>query len=391
MADRRKVRWSQLKIGIVAGVGFIILFILVFLLTQSKNPFAHYPLLRTYMDNAAGLPDGTEVQLNGIIIGFLETPRLTESHDPKRAVEFDMMVKPEFLSQIPEDSTVAIAASTLLGGKVIDITKGVSTVPVKPGAELRSAQVEDIPQLMGEMKVVLDSLQTIVTRVDNLLGGIEQGKGNIGKLLKDEELYDRLNGIAAEGQKLLGDIRTSNGTLGKLIKDEELYDRLNGIAAEGQKLLADVRTSNGTLGKLIYDDTLYRDLDAPLKRIDSMMAGLQSGQGTAGKLLKDPALYDEAHQSLAEIHSLLNEINAGKGTAGKLVKDDQLYSHLDELVTKFNSTVDKINAGQGTLGQLAVNPALYDALTGATHEFQSLAKDMHANPKRFLTVRLGLF
>jgi len=357
MADRKKVRWSQLKIGIVAGTGFVILFILVFLLTQSKSPFSHYALLRTYMDNAAGLPDGTEVQLNGIIVGFLETPRLTESHDPKRAVEFDMMVKPGYLSQIPEDSSVAITASTLLGGKVIDITKGVSPIPVKPGAELKSAQVEDIPQLMGEMKVVLDSLQTIVTRVDNLLGGIEQGKGNIGKLLKDEELYDRLNGIAAEGQKLL----------------------------------SDVRTSNGTLGKLIYDDTLYRDLDAPLKRIDSMMAGLQAGQGTAGKMLKDPALYDEAHQSLAEIHTLLNEINAGKGTAGKLMKDDQLYTRLDDLVAKFNTTVDKINGGQGTLGQLAVNPALYDALTSATLEFQSLAKDMHANPKRFLSVRLGLF
>jgi phospholipid/cholesterol/gamma-HCH transport system substrate-binding protein len=357
MADRKKVRWSQLKIGIVASTGFIILFVLVFLLTQAKSPFSKYAQLRSYMDNAAGLPDGTEVRLNGIIIGFLETPMLTSSHDPKRAVEFDMMVKPEFVPQIPQDSVVAIAASTLLGGKVIDITKGVSPIPVKPGAELRSAQVEDIPQLMGEMKVVLDSLQTIVGRVDRLLGGIEQGKGNIGKLLKDDELYDRLNGIAAEGQKLL----------------------------------SDVRTSNGTLGKLIYDDTLYRDLDAPLKRIDSMMAGLQGGQGTAGKLLKDPALYDEAHQSLTEIHALLGEINAGKGTAGKLIKDGQLYAHLDELVTKFNATVDKLNAGQGTLGQLAVNPALYDALTNATHEFQALAKDMHANPKRFLTVRLGLF
>src|ERR1039458_9318651 len=86
MADRAKVRWSQLKIGIVAGTGFIILFVLVFLLTSSHSPFSHYALLRTYMDNAAGLPDGTEVRLNGIIIGFLETPRLTESHDPKRAV-----------------------------------------------------------------------------------------------------------------------------------------------------------------------------------------------------------------------------------------------------------------------------------------------------------------
>ncbi|MGB9459208.1 MAG: MlaD family protein [Bryobacteraceae bacterium] len=357
MADRRKVRWSQLKIGIIASTAFIILFILVFLLTQSKSPFTHYALLRTYMDNAAGLPDGTEVRLNGIQIGFLETPRLTESHDPRRAVEFDMMVKPQYLAAIPEDSTVAIAASTLLGGKIIDITKGVSKVPVKPGAELRSAQLEDIPQLMGEMKVVLDSFQTIVTRVDNLLAGIEQGKGNIGKLLKDEELYDRLNGIAAEGQKLL----------------------------------SDVRTANGTLGKLIYDDTLYKDLDAPLKRVDSMMAGLQGGQGTAGKLLKDPALYDEARQSLSEIHELLNELNAGKGTAGKLMKDGELYKRIDELVAKFNVTVDKINSGQGTLGQLVVNPQLYDALNGATRDFQTLAKDIRANPKKFLTLRLALF
>ena len=29
--------------------------------------------------------------------------------------------------------------------------------------------------------------------------------------------------------------------------------------------------------------------------------------------------------------------------------------------------------------------------TGATREFQSLAKDMRANPKKFLTIRLTLF
>ena len=50
-----------------------------------------------------------------------------------------------------------------------------------------------------------------------------------------------------------------------------------------------------------------------------------------------------------------------------------------------------MNAGQGTVGQLLVNPQLFDALTGATREFQSLAKDMRANPKKFLTIRLTLF
>jgi phospholipid/cholesterol/gamma-HCH transport system substrate-binding protein len=60
-------------------------------------------------------------------------------------------------------------------------------------------------------------------------------------------------------------------------------------------------------------------------------------------------------------------------------------------VAKFNGTIDKINSGQGTLGQMLVNPALYDSLTGATRELQSLAKDMRANPKKFLSIRLTFF
>jgi phospholipid/cholesterol/gamma-HCH transport system substrate-binding protein len=84
-------------------------------------------------------------------------------------------------------------------------------------------------------------------------------------------------------------------------------------------------------------------------------------------------------------------LNAGKGTAGKLLKDEQLHQRFDQLVGKLNTTVDKMNAGQGTLGQFMVNPQLYESLTGATREFQSLAKDMRANPKKFHTIRLTLF
>ena len=60
-------------------------------------------------------------------------------------------------------------------------------------------------------------------------------------------------------------------------------------------------------------------------------------------------------------------------------------------MAKLNATIDKIDSGQGTLGQFLVNPQLYDSLTGATREFQQLAKDMRANPKKFLTIRLVLF
>ena len=67
---------------------------------------------------------------------------------------------------------------------------------MKDGAEIKSLQSQDIPELMAQSANLLQSFQTIVNRIDSLLAGVEQGKGNIGKLLKDEELYNRLNGIA---------------------------------------------------------------------------------------------------------------------------------------------------------------------------------------------------
>lgn len=357
MADRTKIRWSQLKVGIVAGGSFIILFALVFLLTSTRGIFTSNAILRTYMDDASGLAIGVPVRLNGITIGYLDAVQLTGSRAPRRAVEFDMKVKSRFLDQIPVDSVAGIAAANLLGDKFINITKGASSQHVRPNAEILSLQAQDIPELMAQTANLMVGFQGIVARLDHLLVGVEQGQGN----------------------------------LGKFIKDEELYNRLNDIASEGQKLLTDVRTGNGTVSKLLYDDSLYQEIRAPIKRINDMLADMQAGQGTAGKLLKDPALYDDARETMDEIHGLVADIHSGKGTAGKLVTDEQLYQRLNELSTKLNATLDKINSGQGTVAQLMNNGALFDSLNGATQEFQGLAQDIRKNPKKFLTIRLVLF
>jgi hypothetical protein len=38
-----------------------------------------------------------------------------------------------------------------------------------------------------------------------------------------------------------------------------------------------------------------------------------------------------------------------------------------------------------------VNPQLYETLNGVSREMQALVRDMHANPKKFLTIQLKLF
>src|SRR5579862_2696774 len=135
MPDPRKVRWSKLRVGLVAMAAFLILFVLVFLLTSSRGLFRRYATLYTYMSDASGMANGTAVELNGIPIGYLDHLQLTGSPDPKRAVEFVMKVQTKFLQDIPVDSNVGIAAANLLGEKFINITKGLSSQRVKDGAE----------------------------------------------------------------------------------------------------------------------------------------------------------------------------------------------------------------------------------------------------------------
>jgi phospholipid/cholesterol/gamma-HCH transport system substrate-binding protein len=358
MPDHTKVRWSQLRVGIIAITAFAILFVMVFLLTSTKGGiFKHNVLLRTYMDDASGLGDGTAVRLNGIAIGYLDRLELTGSRDPKRAVGFDMLVQPEYLGQIPVDSVVGIGAANLLGDKFLNITKGQSPQHVKEGAELKPLESQDIPELLKQMATLLTTFQTSVNRVDALLAGVEAGQGNLGKLLKDEGLYNTINAITTEGQKLL----------------------------------TDIRTGNGTLSKLIYDDKLYQEARAPLQRVDAILADVQAGQGSVGKALKDPALFDEAKQTIAELNKLMADVNAGKGSAGKFLKDDELYRQAVVLVNRLDGTLQKISAGQGTVGQLLVNPQLYDTLNSTTAEAQSLVKDIRANPKKFLSITLKIF
>jgi phospholipid/cholesterol/gamma-HCH transport system substrate-binding protein len=357
MAAPKSVSWSQLRVGITILVALAILAVLIFLLTGSGDVFRANATLRTFMPDSSGMATGAPVRLNGILIGNVEEIRLSGQKDPQRVVEFVMDVEERFLTEIPVDSVVGISAANLLGDKFLNITKGSTPQTARNGAELRSLQSQDIPELMAQSAALLTTLQTIVTRVDRLLADVEAGKGNIGKFLRDEELYQRLNAIGAEAQQLM----------------------------------ADIRSGKGTLGRLLYDDSLYQEARAPIKRLEALLASLEQGQGTAGLLLKDRKLYDEAQRSLAEVRQLVNDINAGKGTAGKLLKDEQLYANLNTLMTKIDQTLEKVNSGQGTLGQLMVNPQLYDSMSGATREINSLIKDIRANPKKFLNFRLSVF
>jgi phospholipid/cholesterol/gamma-HCH transport system substrate-binding protein len=326
-------------------------------MTSSKGLFKSRSDISTYLDDAAAIAQGAPVRLNGITIGRVASVTLSGSSEPNRVVKVTMEVDNDYLPAIPVDSQAGIAAENLLGTKYINIKKGRSPMPVMPGAEIKSIDTREFDEVVQQGYNALTSLDGILKKLDGILDSVQVG----------------------------------HGTIGKLLSDEELYNRLVAITAETQKVIATLNSDQGTLGKLMHDDRLYEDFHGTISRVNMLMDDLQQGQGTMGKLLKDPALYDDARSTIGDVRKVLAGINEGQGTVGKLLKSDDLHNQLQATIGRLDGLLDKINSGQGTIGQLLVNPALYESLDGTTRELNGLLKDFRANPKKFLRIKLGLF
>jgi phospholipid/cholesterol/gamma-HCH transport system substrate-binding protein len=357
MPSPNKVAWSQLKVGIMAMIALAILAVLLFLMTGANNPFSDKFILYAFFPDSVAMTDGAAVRLNGILVGKVSRIELTGDANNKRAVRMTMEIEEHFKGNIPKDSEVGYDAENVLGTKYLNIERGQSREHVQTGAEIKSKDEMDVMAMLQSASPLLESMQLILKRVDTLVAQLEAGKGSIGRLLYDDEMYRKVDAILADFQKVTHAL------------------------ANGQ----------GTLGALLYDPSLYNEVRGTVTRLDSVVEGLQKGEGTAGKLMKDPALYDEFRQSSTELKTLLANLNKGQGSAGKLLHEDTLHNEVIATLNRLNGTLDKLNAGQGTLGQLMVNPALYENLVGTTAETSALMKDFRKNPKKFLTIQLKLF
>lgn len=341
----------------MAIIAMIILGVLIWLFTSQEPIWQSRATIYTYMRDSAALAKGAPVRLNGILIGSVTRVELSGLKEPNKVVRVVMDVERDRLRDIPVDSVAEISAENVLGTKYINIMKGASPQTINPGGVLESEPSTEIEDLVRKGFGLFDSAQAILNRMDKIVSQVEAGQGNVGKFLSDEEFYRRLVATVAELQKLTSAVNSGKGTLGKLLNDESLYNETN----------------------------------ASVARLNSLLEGMQKGQGTAGQFLQNPALYNEARASVAELRSIIAGLNAGKGTAGKLLKDEAAYQRLEAVLTKLNNTMDRLNSGQGTLGQLIVNPELYNSIDGLTTELRTLVREIRQNPKKYLSIKLGLF
>ena len=107
---------SEVKVGLLVVVAFVILGVAVFLVSERRNFFALKNRYYIQFETVLGLAPGSPAQLNGVTVGSVKRVVLPESVDEEMLTVW-INVDRRYGDRVREDSTARIKTLGLLGRK----------------------------------------------------------------------------------------------------------------------------------------------------------------------------------------------------------------------------------------------------------------------------------
>jgi phospholipid/cholesterol/gamma-HCH transport system substrate-binding protein len=346
MPRTRSLAWAQLKIGIVAVVAIALAIIFIIAVGgQGGFSWQRYEL-KTKFANVQGLKSGAIVRVAGVEVG-----KVTDIEFVGAEVQVAVEVNEEQQSRITDQSRASIGSLSLLGEPTIEISPASAGTPLKDGDFIQSERSA------GQFSAAAENATQTLEQTTALIKELRAGRGTMGKLFTDDQLYREMNELIASAEAVTTAINGGRGTLGKLVNDPAMYQQANVAVANLQEITRRINAGEGSIGRLLHDDQMAKSLSSASANVDQVTGKLSRGEGTAGKLLTDQQLYDRFNSVAARIDKLAADLEQGRGAAGQFLQDKQLYENMN----------------------------------GAANELRGLIGDIRKDPKKYLNVRVSIF
>jgi len=225
MPSQQEVRWSQLKVGVIVLISTIILVTLLFLMTSSSGLgiLSHKLTVVTYFENSAGLKTGAAVNLEGVTIGTVKTVTIDSSPERKLTpVKVVMKLDDKYGAELKKDSKASLSTVGVLGDTIVDINSQFAVGPrLQDGDVLKTLETPSLTDVVKASQGTIESLNVILAKMNVIVDNIESGKGTIGQLINNRDLYDKANKTVDELMTLERNINAGKGSIGKLMTDDK--------------------------------------------------------------------------------------------------------------------------------------------------------------------------
>ena len=282
----------EVKTGILVLLG-ILAVIMGFGYLKSSSIFDSSRTFYAVYDHVGGLQTGTQVSLNGLVVGNVSSIRFKDTSG-KLLVTF--MVNNDF--EFSENSKVELFDTGIIGGKGLQIIPAFDGAPnAKSGDTLVTASKPGLTELVQQKLTPLqESLESTFSDADTLLT-------NINSVLDVNTKRELQQSIAGLNQL----VRTFQGSASKLnvlleANGEQLDSTLknvNIITSNFSKISDSL--ANAGLGKTIAD------LQSTISNLNLVLSKIERGEGTLGKMANNEDLYDNLTEVSRELDLLLQD------------------------------------------------------------------------------------
>ncbi len=307
---------TEFKVGILVLFGIILLFYMSFRIGKfgSLTEGAGY-FVDAHFKNVAGLDTKSPVEVAGVEIGRVnkinldgttaKTTLLIKNNvkipmDSKVAIKSFGILGDKYLEIIPGQSPVYARNGDELKNVVSYADYDEIFQNVSVAARDIGETVEQFKGVLGEkdkenLRASLASIQAASGQFNDML---TENKGNVKRIVanvaaastKLGPMADKADSTLTQINTVMSDIEQGKGTLGKLVKDDTLYNDAKETVASLKNVSADIEQGKGTLGKLVNDDSLYVEAKETVQNVNQF----------TGKL-KDGTLVDEAEKTMKKV------------------------------------------------------------------------------------------
>lgn len=255
---------SNIRIGLFIIVGLTILVVTIFLLGEKSELFRSTFDVKAYFKDIQGLRSGSIVRLSGIDVGSVK--RIQIVSDTTGRVEVTMKLISNIHRFIKTDTKASIETEGLVGNKVVVLKVGSSGADEVPnGGIIKAEEPLGFSAILVETQGIMQYTKEMTKNLAEIVGRVNRGEGSIGKLLKDEQLYNDAKQLTVSADQSLKNITE------KVAGVTDLFAELG----QGVKLVVG-------------------NVDSAVVRIDNILANIQKGKGLAGQMLVDGSKLDSS-------------------------------------------------------------------------------------------------
>lgn len=277
-------------VGLFIFIGLAFLVSGILAIGQLNKSFTRKVEIISVFDDVSGLQQGNNIWFSGVKIGTVKDLSFYGSSQVQVVMNIDEKSQP----YIHKDAKAKISSDGLIGNKIIVIYGGSPNVPmVQKDDVLLVEKTFSTDDMMNTLQQNNVNILAITAQFKAISEMIRNGKGTLGKLLTDEELYNNLVAIstsvsksADNAKKITTDLSAfsaklhqEGGFANELVTDTTVFKNLKSIVAQldqiagsANDVVANLKTASADpqspIGLLLNDKQAGADMKSTIKNLE---------------------------------------------------------------------------------------------------------------------------